>query len=41
MSVVGRETGECGGLMIASALRLLREHRAGQKVMVPVTRKKT
>jgi hypothetical protein len=30
MSVVGRGTDECGGLMIASALRLLREQRAGQ-----------
>ncbi|MBI4626557.1 MAG: neutral/alkaline non-lysosomal ceramidase N-terminal domain-containing protein [Verrucomicrobia bacterium] len=28
MSIVGRGTDECGGFMIATALRLLREHRA-------------
>jgi neutral ceramidase len=39
MSVVGRGTDECGGLMIASALRLLREHRAGQTRSVKVAQK--
>lgn len=40
MSVVGRGTDECGGLMIATALRLLREQRAQQIPEVKVAQKK-